>query len=126
MVRHGLFASGVAVEFRRGQLQLLGDELDEGRQIRTRPSEDLAQRQPGVTHKGELDCEAETIAVFTPSFDQGEVTRSETVASGQGVAFGRDTEELGALVGAQEVTSAHRFSLSTVQERSEPIMDGKA
>jgi hypothetical protein len=69
MVRHGLFAGGVAVELRRGQLQLLGDEVDKGRQVDAWLSEDLAERQSGLAHEGELDRKAEPVAVFTPSFD---------------------------------------------------------
>ncbi len=72
-----------------------------------------------------MDRKAEAVPVFAPPFDQGEITRSETVAPGHGVALDRDAEELGTLVGAQEIASAHGPS-STVHGRSKPIMDAKA
>ena len=125
MVRHRLLAGSVVVETRCRQLQLLCDEADERRHVDIGSSEDLAERQAGMAHEGELDRKAEAVPVFAPPLDQGEITRSETVAPGQGVALDRDAEELGTLVGAQEIASAHGPS-PTVHGRSKPIKDAKA
>ena len=104
---------------------MLGDEVDEGRQVDAWLGEHLAEHQSGVAHDGEMDRKAKPVAVFTPSLDQGQVTWLEAVAPGQGVASDRDAEKLGALVGVQEVTSSHHRP-SIVHRRSGLIMDSKA
>src|SRR3546814_13548641 len=97
MVRHRLIPCGIVGQISYAQAKLLRDERGEIMGYRSPVAYQLREGDARMTHKGELQRDAQPVPSIPPRADDHNVARLEGIETGQMVTIGRDSEATTAL-----------------------------